>query len=372
MLGNRLACPRRSSYDAESGGSERTEEVSMRNGPTFPRRTGVAIALAVAVFCPAASEAGEVKPYEHTYAANDRYRVVLLTILPGMKLGLQVLEYGGKVVWETQPSSSRIKVSLEHGRIVVLTKVYGSGVVSMDKEGPMRGGKVFTLTGEKVGDLPPSVHEGECVGPVFLANRTGGGIIAYDLESAKELWRNEELGMNWASLAGPCLLSLRWYDHQKEGYENRLLDLRTGKVVYQVSSPRDENVKVLAVSASRIVTVRTVMEGAGAAHWKSALLDRAGRKVAEIRWQGMPVEAAFSPDETKLAAVCASPSKDAGEGLLRYVLEVYTVDGKRLQQETLLSVEARTPLLEASIIFDSNYVRARLTRKVDVLVKKAR
>jgi hypothetical protein len=55
-----------------------------------------------------------------------------------------------------------------------------------------------------------------------------------------------------------------------------------------------------------------------------------------------------------------------------YTLEVYTVDGERLQQETLLTVAAGTPLLDASIIFDSRYVRARLTRKVDVLVKEAR
>ncbi len=313
--------------------------------------------------------AGEVLSYEHTYASNDRYRVVLVS-RGDHKLCMQVIEHGGKVVWETQPSSSRIKVSLEHDRIVVLTKVYGSGIVSPGKEGPMRGGKVFTLTGEKVGDLPPSVHEGECVGPVFLAN-TKEGIAAYDLGATRELWRNDKLRMLWASMAGPGLLNIRWYDHTAEGYVNCLVDLRLGSIIYRVASGRDENVKILAVSDERIVTLRTITGLGWRGAWRSQLLDRQGKEVAEVRWEGMPVAAAFSPDGTKLAAGCATREEGADVTHCRYVLDVHTLDGKRLQRDTLLTADVEQ-LLDASIIFDSQYVRARLTRKKSVLVKKAK
>lgn len=308
--------------------------------------------------------------HRRTIAANERYRVVLVTSFSTHRFTLEVLESPGKVIWKTQPSSSFIQAALDHDRIVIFKKTVRPGVQELDFPGPRRGATMFSLRGETIGELTAPVHNGSFVGPLFLAQRIGGGIIAYELEAAKELWRNDKINVHQASMAGKDLLNVRWFDDASMTYDTHLLSVGSGKVVYQVSGPRDEDVKVLAASQERYLTVRTVTKGAGAPYWKSGLLDRAGRKLAEIRWRGGPLLAAFSPDGGKLAAICASPTKPSGRKQFDYALEVYTHNGKPLQRKKLLTADADV-YLEPSIAFDSHVVRAGLARKVNVHIRES-
>ena len=318
-----------------------------------------------------AAPAADTVPKEQreTQAANDRYRVVLIARSDG-NLRLEVLERHGKLLWQTQPSSTLIRIALDRNRIVVFNKTQNQGKVDEGRPGPTRGATMFTLAGEKVGDLPPSVHDGAFAGPLFLARKVGRGVIAYDLDAAKEIWQNAEVNADRVSLAGPGLLNLRWYNGREKRFDNYLLSSESGKVVQQISSPRDEDAKVLAASGEQYLTLRTVPEAGGAARWQSELLDKEGRKIASIRWQGMPIEAAFSPDGAKLAAICASPVRESGGKQMQYLLETYAHDGKPLERSHLLTADADAQL-EASIVFDSDSVRASVTRTVEVRLKES-
>ncbi|HUT12585.1 MAG TPA: hypothetical protein VMY42_18965 [Thermoguttaceae bacterium] len=312
------------------------------------------------------SETREIR----TTLAKDSVHCVQMVVYPPDKLGLEVLGPTGEVRWKTQPSSTNIKVGLHQNRIVIFNKTRAPGILDLDRPAPTRGATIYTLAGETIGTLPECVHDGEFVGGVFLGKMVGRGVIAFRLDDAKELWRNNDvLRANWISLAGPGLLNLRCYDDRENEFINHVLCLRSGKTLFEISSPRDENVKVLAASKDRYVTLRTIMKDPGTAYWISDILDNSGQKTAEIRaLKGMPIQACFSRDGQTLAMICVAADQGDGVNQTQYTLQIYTSQGKQLQETKLLTSDADR-VLEASMIFDSRYVRTTLTRKEDVNIK---
>jgi len=309
-------------------------------------------------------------PANRTTLAKDSVHCVQLVVHPPDKLGLEVLGPNGEVRWKTQPSSTNIKVSLHQNRIVILHKTRGPGILDFDRPAPTRGATVYTLAGETIGTLPESVHDGEFVGGVFVGRLVGRGVIAFQLDDAKELWRNDNVPFACSiSSAGPGLLNLRRYDDRENEYLHYVLCLRSGKTLFKISSPRDENVQVLTASKDRYVTVRTIMKDPGTAYWISDILDNSGETTAEIGpLKGMPIQACFSRDGQKLAMICVAADQGDGVNLAQYTLQIYTSQGKQLQETKLLTSDGDC-VLDASIIFDSHYVRTTLTRNNEVNVK---
>jgi hypothetical protein len=84
--------------------------------------------------------------------------------------------------------------------------------------------------------------------------------------------------------------------------------------------------------------------------------------------KGMPIHACFSRDGRKLAIICVAANKANGVNATQYTLQIYTSQGKQLQETKLLISDA-DGVLDASIIFDSRYVRTTLTRENEVNVK---
>jgi len=260
-------------------------------------------------------------------------------------------------------------VGLHQNRIVIFNKTRAPGILDLDRPAPTRGATIYTLAGETIGTLPKSVDDGEIVGENFVGKTGGRGVIAFQLDDAKELWRNNDvLRANWISLAGPGLLNLRCYNDRENEFLNHVLCLRSGKTLFKISSPRDENVKVLTASKDRYVTLRTIMEEPGTPSI-AEILDNSGRKTAEIRWsKGTPIQACFSRDGHKLAMIWVAMEIGDGVNQAQYSLQVYTSQGKQLQETKLLTSDADC-VLEASIIFDSRRVRTTLTRKEEAYIK---
>ncbi len=346
-----------------SSGDQRLLRACFRLG----RRTVFLPLLLVACLGSVALSAGPdtLKEQRDTIAANDRYRVVLVSH-SDWTLGLEVLE-GRKLLWKTQPSSTRVRVALDRNRIVIFNKTQNPGRMNEGKAGATLGARMFTLTGEEVGDLPASVFDGVFLESIFLAGTVRRGMIAYDLKTVKELWRNKKLRFDQVSLAQPGILNLRWYDRKKKEFRNYLVREDSGKILRHFSGPENEYVKFLAASEEQLVTLTTISKGPGRAVWQSEVLAKDGRKITQIHWQGMPIKACFSKDMRKLAVVCVSRD-EKNKKVVHYTADVRTVEGKLIQQRKLLTSDLNS-YFQADILFDSHSLHITLTKKTTIQLK---
>ena len=265
-----------------------------------------------------AEEATRADGARRTLARNDTYSVVWIEH-SDLRMELEVLDSKKTVLWNTQPSSSEILVALDASRILIFTKIRNEGYMDFDRAWPVSGAGLFSLEGEKIGQIPGSIYAGHIFKTLFVGNKTGGGVVAYDIRTAKRAWEYAGVRADTLDLCGSSVLCARSSDDQRQESTCHLLSLDQGQLLFELSCPRDEYLKVLAASAKICVFARRTRTDGGGIAWISEVLDRNSKTVAEIRWKSIPVKGdvvvdgssfRISPAKEKTASVKWSETKN--------------------------------------------------------------
>jgi hypothetical protein len=270
----------------------------------------------------------------HTIAANDDARVSLM-VEKDWRYLLEVRDTKGALLWQGRPSSSSIRVSLKEQRIVIFTMTSNEGRMRHGKPGPVSGAKIYSLRGKMVGTLPKGCYDGKFIGRIFIAKRIGGGVAAYQVADAKEVWLNKTLSAGDIRDSGAGLVILTKYDHKLRVYHNAVLDAASGKVMYKLSGEKGERVSILLATRKRYITLKGKAGNRGAADWSSDILSAKGKSLGRIHWKGLPHTASFSPDGNTVGAVCYSPPRATGDAetkKVKWTAYIYTLDGKILAE----------------------------------------
>jgi len=278
----------------------------------------------------------EVRERRHVIAESDEFSLRLVTRSDWTFGPLVVYEKAGdKLVCKIPASSQRILVDFAQQRIVIMNKAFGPGQLDFDRRSPVRGGIVFSMTGEKKGVIPGDVYKGALFDGVFIGLLRSGGMVAYDIGRANEIWRNKEakFAHEW-KMIGPNMLYGRrnMPSRQGGGLEAYVVDTTTGKTMFRKAAKVTEHLRIVAADAGHCVTVKNV-EGREPP-WISEILDVGGKERAIIEWRGDPVKVVLAKSGTKVMAVY---QQREGKNRKRYVLECRSLDGKELWQKNLLS-----------------------------------
>ncbi len=296
--------------------------------------------LLLGCFLPACSvslRAAAAGEHVSTIAGNDDVRVLFGVNPVGQRLVLEVRDAAaGKTLWRTQPSSSKIRVNLRHRRIVIFTKTRNPGRLDFDKSGPTRGGKMYTLRGKQVGEISGKSYRGVFVGSTFLAVQAGGGIAAYRCEDAKQLWFKKELSADFITPLGSGLVNFR--KAKSTGWYNSVVDVSTGKLLFETRGTGGENPDILLADRSRYVTLKTCYDGADGVSWRSEVLTAKGGNAKTIQWTGMPYKAVFSRDGKKIAAVCVLPESKKDKKPPRLIAVLCNLEGEVLARRELVDL----------------------------------
>lgn len=282
----------------------------------------------------------------------------------GGRYRLKVRHLNKGVIWQTQPSSSLVKVSFGLNRLVIFSKVLNPGVFEFDRSSPVRGAVMYTPTGVRISALP-DIYDGGFFGSAFVGKKFGGGLVAFDGETGAQIW--SALGrLRGISLAPAAsgLLTVRGVVGD-ERIRNCVLDASTGAVLFKTSDSVDNYARIDFASREQVVKTSCIsLRRPGVREWRSRIITPSGKVKGLILWPGEPRSVAVSASGSIVAAVCFTPPTKGEPGSITAV--AFSADGNRLATQRLETVpEGQTAEwngVEYEISFRSGVVNVKMIK----------